>query len=151
MRLFIILFLLSTHVAMGQTIDIKGTKFDITLNKDEMTAGIRDFNYKIDDRKYPININKRSFKELGNEHVRTITIPSSYKADDGKEYKITTIGRAAFAGFDNVDNIVLPSTITTIEDYAFFRCSVVSIEIPASVTQIGNRVFGRCPKLRNLT
>lgn len=151
MRLYVFLFLLSSHVAMGQTIDIKGTKFDITLNKDEMTASIRDLNYKIDDRKYPININKRSFKDLSDDRVRTISIPSIYKAEDGKEYKIKTIGRAAFAGFDNVDNIVVPSTITTIEDYAFFRCSVVSIEIPASVTQIGNRVFGQCPKLRNLT
>ena len=38
----------------------------------------------------------------------TITVPSTYKASDGREYKITTIGRAAFAGYDNVDNIVLP-------------------------------------------
>ncbi len=150
-ELLISFFLLTVNFVGAQTIEIKGVKFQIVLNSVDNTAAIRDKEYKIDDRKYPIDIIYRKFKGMGNEHVRTITIPSSYKTDDGKEYKITTIGRAAFAGFDNVDNIVIPSTITTIEDYAFFRCSVVSIEIPASVTQIGNRVFGRCPKLRNLT
>lgn len=150
-RLLLPLLLLAPCAVSAQTITIKGTEFQLSLNESDMTAAIRDKDYVIDDRKYPVKVVYRKFKGMGSGQVRTITVPSTYKASDGREYKITTIGRAAFAGYDNVDNIVLPTTVTTIEDYAFFRCSVVSIEIPATVTQMGNRVFGRCEKLRNLT
>lgn len=150
-NLLAFILVLSVHTAIAQTIDIKGVLFQLVLNEEEKTAAIRDKEYVVDDRKNPITITYRKFKDMGDERVRTITVPSTYQSTDGKEYKITTIGRAAFAGFTNVDNIVLPSTITTIEDYAFFRSSVVSIEIPATVSQIGNRAFGHCHKLRNLT
>ena len=148
---FLPLLLLIACAASAQNIEIKGVQFMLALNENDLTAAICDKEYVIDDRKYPVSIIYRKFKGMADERIRTITIPSTYTDEEGKEYKITTIGRAAFAGFTNIDNIVLPSTITTIEDYAFFRSSVVSIEIPASVTQIGNRVFGHCPKLRNLT
>lgn len=137
--------------ASAQTLDIKGTTFQLSLNDNEMTAVIRDNEYKVDDRRLPVFVIKRKFKDMGDERVRTIVIPSTYTDDQGREYKITTIGRAAFAGYNNVDLIVIPSTVTSIEDYAFFRSSVSTIEIPASVNQIGNRVFGHCTKLRNLT
>lgn len=150
-QLLISLLIVAVCPAFAQTLEIKGAHFTLQLNSSDMTAAITDSKYKVDDRKYPTYIIYRKFKGMGSERVRTVMIPSSYKSSDGKEYKITTIGRAAFAGYDNVDNFVLPSTITKIEDYAFFRSSVVSIEIPASVSQIGNRVFGHCRKLRNLT
>ena len=150
-KILFFFLLLTNHSAMGQTIEIKGVKFQLVLNESDKTAAIRDNDYIVDDRKYPVNLSLRKFKGMGNERTRTVTVPSRYTTSEDKEYTITTIGRAAFAGFDNVDNIVLPSTIRTIEDYAFFRSSVVSIEIPASVTQIGNRAFGHCKKLRNLT
>jgi len=44
------------------------------------------------------------------------------------------------------------STFTSIEDYAFFRCSnLVSITIPASVTTIGEGVFRNCTSLTSIT
>ena len=150
-KLFIAILLMVVTTAMGQTIEIKGKQFPLVLNENDMTAAIRDKEYKVDDRKYPMTITFRSFKDMGGERVRTVVIPAIYKAVDGREYKITTIGRAAFAGYDNVDNVVIPSTVTAIEDFAFFRSSVVTVEIPPSVSQIGNRVFGHCKKLRNLT
>ncbi|MBP5772354.1 MAG: caspase family protein [Bacteroidaceae bacterium] len=153
-RLSIILFcgLIAQTLFAQQQIEIQGTWFNITLNDDDNTAAIRDNKYKLDDAKYPMYDQRRKFANLGNETVRTVIIPSKYSDEEnGKEYTITTIGRCAFAGFSNVDQIVIPSTITSIEDYAFFRSSVSSIVIPTSVTQIGNRVFGYCPKLRSLT
>lgn len=147
----IVLSCLFICTTKAQTLDIKGEQFLVQLDNNSMTAAIRDNKYKVDDRKYPIYVVYRKFKDVGSERVRTVVIPSTYQSADGKEYKITTIGRAAFAGYDNVDVFVLPSTITTIEDYAFFRSSVASIELPVSVSQIGNRVFGHCKKLRNLT
>lgn len=145
------LLLMVAVVAYAQQVEIQGTVFQLALNENDMTAAIRDKGYKIDDTKFPMYDQQRKFRNLHNETFRTAVIPTKYTADDGKEYIITTIGRAAFAGFSNVDQIVIPNTITTIEDYAFFRSSVETIEIPPSVSQIGSRVFGWCPKLRNLT
>ena len=148
--LFLICGLL-TQTLYAQRLLIQGSSFDVALNETERTAAIVDNDYKIDDSKYPMYASTRKFHDMTNERVRTVIIPSTYKSDDGKEYRITSIGRSAFAGYNNVDHFVIPTTVTEIGDYAFFRSSVASIDIPPSVTQIGNRVFGYCTQLRNLT
>ena len=132
------------------TIDIQGAIFNIELDDQSMTAAIRDYNYEIDDTKFPLKNKIRKFKGFGNERSRTVFIPETYKTFGGKEYTITTIGKAAFAGYSNMDYVVIPATVTTIEDYAFFRSSLISVEIPATVEQMGNRVFGWCQKLKSL-
>ena len=135
------------QVLFAQQLMIHGTAFRLALNETERTAAIVDNDYKVDDAKNPMYVTTRKFKDMKDERVRTVIIPSTYTGED----RITAIGRAAFAGFSNVDYVMIPSTIEVIGDYAFFRSSVTSMEIPPSVTQIGNRVFGRCPNLRNLT
>ena len=149
--LFVLSVLYVPLFSFAQQIEIQGTMFDVVLNDADMTAAIRDKDYKVDEDRFPMYAQNRKFAELSEGRVKTVMVPSKYTTDDGKEYTITTIGRAAFAGFKNVDYFVIPNTVTSIEDYAFFRSSVETIVIPASVTQMGNRVFGWCPKLRNLT
>ena len=154
MKIAVLLLLMAVGIhtsTYAQQIEILGTMFDIVLNDADMTAAIRDKNFKVDEGKFPMYAPNRKFAKLPEGRVKTVMVPSKYTADDGKEYTITTIGRCAFAGFTNVDYFVIPNTITSIEDYAFFRSSVETIVIPASVTQMGNRVFGWCSKLRNLT
>ena len=154
MKIAVLLLLMAVGIhtsTYAQQIEILGTMFDIVLNDADMTAAIRDKNFKVDEGKFPMYAPNRKFAKLPEGRVKTVMVPSKYTADDGKEYTITTIGRCAFAGFTNVDYFVIPNTITFIEDYAFFRSSVETIVIPASVTQMGNRVFGWCSKLRNLT
>lgn len=136
--------------AQGYNLLIGGSSFQIEL-KDDMTAAIRDYSYKIDDSKFPISNEKRKFKAFRNEKARTVTIPSTFKTAGGKEYIITTIGKAAFAGYQNIDYIMIPSSVTEIEDYAFFRSSLVAVNVPNSVVKMGNRVFGYCSKLKSLT
>ena len=131
------------------SIQIEGALFNIELDEQTKTASIRDYTYQIDDSKYPINNKIRKFKSLKNIRIKSVTIPETYMTASGKTYTITTIGRAAFAGYQ-MDYVVIPPTVTTIEDYAFFRSSLISVEIPASVGVIGNRVFGWCKKLKNL-
>lgn len=151
-KIFIASFMLALSMAASAqySIQIEGSTFNVELNDAEMTAAIRDYTYKIDDAKYPISNKVRKFKAFGNERSRTVTIPETYQTASGKEYTITTIGKAAFAGYQNVDYVVIPSTVTTIEDYAFFRTSLISVEVPATVESIGNRVFGWCTKLKSL-
>ena len=65
----------------------------------------------------------------------------------------TTIGTGAFAragtGFTAV---ILPETLTTIGDDAFYSCTrLAAVTIPASVTLIGDSAFKDCTALVNLT
>lgn len=132
------------------TMQINGAIFNVELDEQAKTAAIRDYNYKIDDAKFPISNKSRKFDRFDDNRSRTVVIPEIYRTASGKEYTITTIGRAAFAGYQNMDYIVIPRAVTTIEDYAFFRTSLVSVEIPPTVLTMGNRVFGWCTKLKSL-
>ena len=148
-----LLLLMSVVTASAQyKIVIQGTSFNVELDSRRMEAAIRDYEYKVDDSKYPIRKGTRELKAIGGDrdNVRTLVIPAKFKANDGQEYTVTTIGRAAFAGYQNIYYVVIPETVTTIEDYAFFRTSIVSVAIPNSVVSIGQRVFGRCPYLKSL-
>lgn len=49
----------------------------------------------------------------------------------------------------SITSIELPNSVTTIGDYAFFGCSITSIELPNSVTTIGKSVFSMS-RLRNI-
>ena len=152
-HLFLLLALLSGSLAASAQYPmlIEGNTFNVELDDQTMTATISDHTYKIDDAKYPLGKHTRKFKGLnGKSGPRTVFIPDSYHTASGKVYTITGIGRAAFADYNNWDYVVIPSTVTAIDDYAFFRTSLIAVEVPASVQRIGNRVFGRCEKLRSL-
>ena len=154
-RIFIVLTVwLSCLTAKAQfdaVLGNSGTKFTFFVNNDNMTCEIRDERHKIDDRRYAFVKNERkikAFKHLKGTH--TLTIPEKVEVN-GREYTVTAIGRAAFAGYSNVDYIVLPRTVTRIGDYAFFRSSIRQIVIPASVNEVGKRIFGYCENLSSIT
>lgn len=149
-KILLILLIVGCNKVVAQyTIDIQGNKFDIEINQLDRTATICDYNYKVVDTKY--NGSKpRKIRFLGKEETRTLFVPEIFKGPNGEAYTITTIGKAAFAGFKNIDYLVLPNTITNIEEYAFFNSSILSINIPPSVSIIGDRAFGRCNNLKSL-
>ncbi len=73
---------------------------------------------------------------------------------DGRQ--VTKIGENAFLNYyksvDKLTSVVIPSSVTTIENNAFASCSnLTSIEIPPSVIEIGFGAFCGCVKLTNVT
>ena len=49
-------------------------------------------------------------------------------------------------------NYTIPAGVTTIGDYAFWRCvNLTSVTIPNSVTNIGYMAFESCTALTNVT
>ncbi len=65
--------------------------------------------------------------------------------------KVEKIGESAFAR-RRFSEIELPGTLTEIGDFAFSDCGELTrISIPASVTQIGKSVFVNCDKLTDIS
>lgn len=133
-----------------QTVQIEGTTFTVRCNEDDMTAEICDYDYRIDDREFPIYVKRRHIKGLYKYgDFDTLRIPDAVVIH-GANYTVTSIGRAAFAGYVNFGHVTIPSTVQSIGEYAFYRTRLKGIEIPHSVMSIGDRAFGCCPNLKEL-
>ncbi len=65
---------------------------------------------------------------------------------------VTSIGDYAFDGCTAIEAITIPSSVTSIGDYAFYGCTgLTSITIPDSVTSIGEQAFWACQALTSIT
>lgn len=86
---------------------------------------------------------------------------------------VTSIGESAFYGCRNLSVLTLPSTVSTLESYAFDYCNlknlvipegvetigdycfcgtkVVKLEIPSTLTVTGEKAFTDCSKLKAIT
>ncbi len=71
-----------------------------------------------------------------------LILPNSFNEED---YKIDV---CAFYGYDNIESVIIPESVTSIGDYAFSGCGQLSsITIPSRVTSIGNSAFKGCIRL----
>ena len=108
------------------------------------------------------------------DDLRIIKIPGSIPIN-GVNYTVKAIGTGAFqnCGIDSLEigegveiigknafrenwsirSVVLPNTLRTIGEYAFFYCEyqLSKIELPASLDSIGNYAFSRCNYLNSVT
>ena len=72
-----------------------------------------------------------------------VVIPSQVNYN-GNTYTVTEIGSYAFCQ-SNITSVKIPTTIKTIDDYAFYYCgSLTEGEIPESVENICRMAFGSC-------
>ena len=64
---------------------------------------------------------------------------------------VTSIGDWAFYGCDSLSEVVIPSSVTSIGDRAFAGCGSLSeVVIPSSVTSIGDWAFYDCRSLSDI-
>ena len=63
---------------------------------------------------------------------------------------VTSIGIGCFSGRSSLTSVQLPSSLITIEEYAFEKTKIKSIIIPEGVTSIKDRCFSECELLSSV-
>ena len=74
-----------------------------------------------------------------------VTIPS---ATNG--YPVTTIGTNAFYNKAALTGVIIPYSVISIDDQAFYFSGLTNVTIPDSVTSIGQDAFFGCSRLMNV-
>ncbi len=62
-----------------------------------------------------------------------------------------TIGSYAFAGCENIREIILPDNMTAIPYGAFANSYIETMTVPENVTEIGEEAFAACQRLKTIT
>lgn len=82
----------------------------------------------------------------------TINLPDYVtEPETGKEYKVVRIGSGLLAGYDRITGVVIPSTVTAIEEDAFNGCkSLKRVDFGSSIVNIDKDAFSGCESLEML-
>lgn len=76
-----------------------------------------------------------------------LEIPSVINVN-GEEYTVRSIGDGAFMNLLDTRSLVLPETLVSIGDEAFYYLGVDSLSIPDNVISIGQKAFKSCANLK---
>lgn len=86
----------------------------------------------------------------GADYSGVVNIPATVYYG-GTTYTVTGIGVNAFAASD-VTQVIIPNTVTYIDDFAFYSCCyLTSVDIGSGVTTIGDFAFNLCEYLSYVT
>lgn len=68
-------------------------------------------------------------------------------------YEVVAIGDDVFRGLNSEDvkEIILPGTVTSIGNYAFYECRGIKITAHGALTSVGEFAFAECDKLSSVT
>ena len=81
-------------------------------------------------------------------NITSIKVPASITYN-GESYTVTEIESYAFYNCTSLTSVELPNTISIIGDCAFYRCiSLESIALPSNVSSIGSDAFFACTVLK---
>ena len=113
-------------------------------------VGELDENNSCDSLRYELNGEEATLTKC-KSNEETIKVPK-FVSKDGKTYKVTSIGNAAFRNdCRSLSSIKLPDSLTSIGECAFERCSSLSsIKLPDSLTSIGKNAFAWCSNLSSI-
>ena len=91
------------------------------------------------------------FNDNDNYNRNHIVIPSKVtNPNNGRTYSVTGIGGSAFSE-TWIRSIEIPNSVTSIGDYAFLGCMFLSsVNIPDGVTNIGKSAFNSCDSLTSI-
>ncbi len=140
---FVLVLLLLAFIC---TAFISGQEAYASENEGGFTAG--GFKYEIsDEEKHQVVLKGFDENGTGDEEYRTnVEIPAKVVVDE-VEYTVKAIADAAFAMSD-IETVIVSEGINKIGDSAFSGCSKLKrIELPSTLTGLGNAVFSYCSAL----
>ena len=114
------------------------------------------YDVKIDENSYYLDKETRTakltrFRENSSLNRNGIVaIPATITYAD-MTIPVTSIGNCAFEYNTAIKSVIIPNSVTLIEDGAFRRSSLTTIDIPNSVKSIGEGAFQECESLKSVT
>ena len=114
------------------------------------------FEFEVDGKYYNV-INENSveitFKDsLYNSYTEKDIIIPNFVNYSGKEYKVTQIGKHAFAHCSGLHSIIIPESVIVIENSAFMSCENLNIiELPNSIEEINKYAFVMCKNISSIS
>lgn len=98
------------------------------------------------ERGYFFRINGQNCKIMSYKGLEEYPVIPAYI--NGKPVRV--IGRRAFAK-KNIRGVLLPETVRTIREEAFYGSAVTEVELPGNILRIEDNAFGKCRQLRTVT
>ena len=89
------------------------------------------------------NIQEKAFKYEANAYAARFPNLRSIRISG----PATSVGKEAFYGLGALETCVLPDTVTSIGNSAFYNCAKVSLTLPAGLESIGDSAFYGCSAL----
>lgn len=90
--------------------------------------------------KFPESLEEIGFRAFYETGTKTLILPDNCH----------TIGTLAFGSSDYISKIILPKNLKAVPDGFAPHCHITEIEVPASVTRIGESAFSICHDLKNV-
>ena len=139
------------------TFDVKITsdyKGENVLETSSVTiAGLKEVT--VGGLKYTYNTLTFDATVIGDENYYSLpsvlTIPESFKLDNGQVCHTTAIDDWAFFNCNNLERVVMAEGLKTIGEHAFHYCySLQKVELPSTLEHIGEYAFGTCAELQEV-
>lgn len=106
----------------------------------------------VDDMAFVIDSENETatFLNCLNEY-KSLTIPSKVTFNEN-EYAVTKILRMYFSDNDTIEEVILPDTVVSFEDYTFYRCDALkTLVLPASVRDLGNGFLAASTSIKSIS